>query len=176
MVKTQSGVALSNLFKNEEGFLQEGMVHNTGVPVDPENEAYEMPPELTGLDFSIVSLLGNQCKLAVHMLQSVQLQSPRRVDYQVTTLHVPDSQWNLFGGIMYTKCRCSETGFAEPRGNLVINGPETSIPSYLDIGGREKLLGQQGDRDLASAESPALAGGQWHQNVSRITEAEAKSL
>ncbi|XP_066042479.1 LOW QUALITY PROTEIN: alpha-synuclein [Chamaea fasciata] len=31
--------------QNEEGFLQEGMVNNTGVPVDPENEAYEMPPE-----------------------------------------------------------------------------------------------------------------------------------
>lgn len=32
--------------QNEEGFLQEGMVNNTGVPVDPENEAYEMPPEV----------------------------------------------------------------------------------------------------------------------------------
>ncbi|XP_062349829.1 alpha-synuclein [Cinclus cinclus] len=31
--------------RNEEGFLQEGMVNNTGAPVDPENEAYEMPPE-----------------------------------------------------------------------------------------------------------------------------------
>ncbi|XP_063277405.1 alpha-synuclein-like isoform X2 [Prinia subflava] len=31
--------------QNEEGFLQEGMVNNTGLPVDPENEAYEMPPE-----------------------------------------------------------------------------------------------------------------------------------
>uniref|UniRef100_A0A8B9FD69 Alpha-synuclein n=1 Tax=Amazona collaria TaxID=241587 RepID=A0A8B9FD69_9PSIT len=31
--------------QNEEGFLQEGMVHNTNVAVDPENEAYEMPPE-----------------------------------------------------------------------------------------------------------------------------------
>ncbi|KAF2984369.1 hypothetical protein EK904_000757 [Melospiza melodia maxima] len=31
--------------QNEEGFLQEGMVNNTGAPVDPENEAYEMPPE-----------------------------------------------------------------------------------------------------------------------------------
>uniref|UniRef100_A0A674GXT7 Alpha-synuclein n=1 Tax=Taeniopygia guttata TaxID=59729 RepID=A0A674GXT7_TAEGU len=31
--------------QNEEGFLQEGMVNNTGVAVDPENEAYEMPPE-----------------------------------------------------------------------------------------------------------------------------------
>ncbi|KQK81533.1 hypothetical protein AAES_83856 [Amazona aestiva] len=33
------------LAENEEGFLQEGMVHNTNVAVDPENEAYEMPPE-----------------------------------------------------------------------------------------------------------------------------------
>ncbi|XP_054059699.1 alpha-synuclein isoform X2 [Rissa tridactyla] len=31
--------------QNEEGFLQEGMVNNTDVPMDPENEAYEMPPE-----------------------------------------------------------------------------------------------------------------------------------
>ncbi|KAK2519945.1 Snca [Columba guinea] len=31
--------------QNEEGFLQEGMVNNADVPVDPENEAYEMPPE-----------------------------------------------------------------------------------------------------------------------------------
>ncbi|NXE52927.1 SYUA protein, partial [Casuarius casuarius] len=31
--------------QNEDGILQEGMVNNTGVPVDPENEAYEMPPE-----------------------------------------------------------------------------------------------------------------------------------
>ncbi|KAJ7418051.1 hypothetical protein BTVI_30699 [Pitangus sulphuratus] len=33
------------LAENEEGFLQEGMVNNSDVPVDPENEAYEMPPE-----------------------------------------------------------------------------------------------------------------------------------
>uniref|UniRef100_A0A8C2T996 Alpha-synuclein n=1 Tax=Coturnix japonica TaxID=93934 RepID=A0A8C2T996_COTJA len=32
--------------QNEEGFLQEGMVNNTDIPADPENEAYEMPPEV----------------------------------------------------------------------------------------------------------------------------------
>uniref|UniRef100_A0A8B9NSJ3 Alpha-synuclein n=2 Tax=Aves TaxID=8782 RepID=A0A8B9NSJ3_APTOW len=31
--------------QNEDGIPQEGMVNNTGVPLDPENEAYEMPPE-----------------------------------------------------------------------------------------------------------------------------------
>lgn len=32
--------------QNEEDFLQEGMVNNKALPVDPENEAYEMPPEV----------------------------------------------------------------------------------------------------------------------------------
>ncbi|OXB53981.1 hypothetical protein ASZ78_003827 [Callipepla squamata] len=37
------------MHQNEEGFLQEGMVNNADVPVDPENEAYEMPPEACGV-------------------------------------------------------------------------------------------------------------------------------